>query len=60
MAESNQGKTPERKRAQKTQKDAGEKQQAQQLGRKKRSGRETKSFKYVKLEKERPSLTRDG
>ena len=60
MAESNQGKTPERKRAPKTQKEAGEKQQTQQQGRKKRAGRETKSFKYVKLEKERPSLTRDN
>lgn len=36
------------------------KQDNQTQGRKKRAGRETKSFKYVKLEKERPSLTREG
>ena len=29
-------------------------------GRKKRAGRETKTIKYVKLEKERPALTRDA
>ena len=29
-------------------------------GRKKRSGRQTKTIKFVKLEKERPSLTRDA
>ena len=32
----------------------------QQKGRKRRDGRETKTIKYVKLEKERPSLTRDS
>ena len=32
----------------------------EKFGRKKRDGRETKTFKYVKLEKERPSLTRDS
>jgi len=32
----------------------------QEQGRKRRRGRETKSFKYVKLEKERPSLTREA
>lgn len=32
----------------------------QPQGRKKRAGRETKTIKYVKLEKERPSLTRDS
>ncbi len=32
----------------------------QPKGRKRRDGRETKTIKYVKLEKERPSLTRDS
>ncbi len=29
-------------------------------GRRRRKGRETKTLKYVKLEHERPSLTREG
>ena len=32
----------------------------QNTGRKRRAGRQTRSIKYVKLEKERPSLTRDA
>ena len=33
---------------------------AQSSNRKKRAGRETRTIKYVKLDKERPSLTRDA
>ena len=57
MAETKKGGAPDQKSAHKNQKADT---QGQQKGRKKRSGRETKSFKFVKLEHERPSLTRDA
>ena len=60
MADTNQGSKPEHTGAPKQQKNQGaSSDEATRQGRKRRSGRETKSFKFVKLEHERPSLTRD-
>ncbi len=55
MTQNQEGSAPERKHAQKgdAQKDG------ENRTRRKREGRETRSIKHVKLEKERPSLTRD-
>lgn len=55
MTQNQEGSAPERKHAQKG--DAPKSGEGR--GRRKRDGRETRSIKYVKLEKERPSLTRD-
>lgn len=66
MQETNEGANPSRKHGQNErgqqpapQQEAGKGQNGPSR-RKKRKGRETRSFKYVKLEKERPSLTRDN
>ena len=52
MTQNQEGSAPERKHAQKG-------AASENRSRRKRDGRETRSIKYVKLEKERPSLTRD-
>ena len=58
MTEANGTRTPRRRHTNGAPKDGNQQQpQGQQQGR--QSGRGTKSIKYVKLEKERPSLTRD-
>ena len=58
MTEANGTRTPRRRHTNGAPKDGNQQQpQDQQQGR--QSGRGTKSIKYVKLEKERPSLTRD-
>ncbi len=58
MTEANGTRTPRRRHINGAPKDGNQQQpQGQQQGR--QSGRGTKSIKYVKLEKERPSLTRD-
>lgn len=59
MTQGNEGSKPERKHGQ-NQKDGQNQKGSTPNQRRKRNGRETKSIKYVKLEKERPSLTRDS
>ena len=58
MSEANGSKTPRRRHGVSTPKEESQKD-SQQKKQGKGSGKGTKSIKYVKLEKERPSLTRD-
>ena len=63
MTQANETKTPRRRHESVVSDKQGESQQAKGATNKKEgkgSGKQTQSIKYVKLEKERPSLTRDG